>query len=246
MFMKNFKSGDTMNKVIILYQFFYIYLTNVNSESNTNENVKGKKFIPYFRRQVEEIEDKNLLEKDDPNSNFVSFIVNNVKEIFDDDLEKSEIRPIKVNTTTEIYTETTSTTTLKPTATAGPTTVFLRPTVNVTETTTFSTSVHPTRTDVIIYENLTLSTLIEDLPTLAGGLYGINSKSPKLIAKDIKFVGRADKKDRKVNLIARVFPNSFFNANNLSEADAEQDPRRSCIMCNNVEAEDCNDPKNKL
>ncbi|KAJ8716722.1 hypothetical protein PYW07_003349 [Mythimna separata] len=54
------------------------------------------------------------------------------------------------------------------------------------------------------------------------------------LAKDLKLYTKSDQKD-------------FTPGRNITDADGElSDPRRSCIMCDNIATEECNDPRNKL
>ncbi|CAH1636416.1 unnamed protein product [Spodoptera littoralis] len=68
----------------------------------------------------------------------------------------------------------------------------------------------------------------------------LNSKVDHLqLSKALKVYSRPDKREREVGMFAQQIR---FNSSESEFGDM----KRSCIMCNNVATEDCNDPKNKL
>lgn len=206
-----------------------------------SEKLKSKKHpsLPYFRRKVEELGNADFFvttDTDDPH-NLVSFLVENVKEIFDDitteaidkDNTLNQIQPIGFI----------SNTSTSPRGSLS--TVPIRPMLDFfTAEDIMSSSSVPTSAHTKILklnENLTLTTLIDNKQPSTENYKSARTEYVQL-AKDLKLFSKAaNSKDRDFTL----------GRGNISDADRElTDPRRSCIMCNNVEIEKCNDPRNKL
>lgn len=243
-----------MKGKIFLQMFLFISLIKVHCESK--ENANSKKFVPYFRRQVEEMEDNTLsetTEKDDPRGNLVSFLVNNVKEIFDDIVENTETRgpettlkptvitvanitpPITNSLNTVSTTITISSTEVSVAATTPTTTTSNVTLMSPNRTTSMSstrTAPMPTTSTDVIHENITLTTLLDDKRT----------RQSELTKK--KSIAKSDRLDHDIHMLTSS--GAHIEDNSTDQFMEHDDPRRSCISCNNVAVEDCNDPKNKL
>lgn len=242
---------STMNIIRILHLLLFVFIIYVKCE--LKEGLKSKNLLPYFRRKVEEVEDTDVVETtetDDPR-NLVSFLVKNVREIFDDDVvENSEQIKEKIAATRKPKArKPTKSSIIATNVTLSSTTsaVLYRPIIPISTTeaniSSSSISTSTFTNDVTLVEILPLTTLLDKKHESTENL-GIQVRNDVLhLTKDINYYSKTDKKEREVPGFASVQPYPV----NSSESDSElSDPRRSCIMCDNVVSEDCNDPKNKL
>lgn len=232
-----------MNGIRILH-ILILFLIIIYVKCEQKEHTKSKNHLPYFRRKVEEIEGADFFEttETEDHHNLVSFLVKNVREIFDDLIENSETAKETIASTKITTTESTTPTPLS----TSTSTVLLRPVIGISTTeanissSSISTSTHIYTNDVMLVQHLPLTTLL-DKKHESTERYGTREGLLQL-SKDFNFYAKTDKKEREVP--GSVQP---YHVGNATEADTEtSDPRRSCIMCNNVASEDCNDPKNKL
>ena len=230
-----------MKSIIILYSFLFIFALYVKCEKKEGKVRKSKKIpsLPYFRRKVEELGDADFFqttETDDP-QNLVSFLVKNVKEIFKDIVETPEAIEKEKNLTLKRRPPILFVSNMSAPPRSSLSTVIIRPLFDFLTLEDMSTSSVPTSThttDLLLSENLSLTTLLDTNQTR--GISELNTRNEFMkLAKDLKFFTK-DKKERDIPGRA-----------NTTESDVELgDPRRSCIQCNNVATEECNDPKNKL
>ncbi|XP_021181714.3 uncharacterized protein LOC110370293 [Helicoverpa armigera] len=234
----------TMNR-----RFFYLLLFIINVKCEQKENTKSHTHLPYFRRKVEEIGETDFFEttETEESQNLVSFLVKNVREIFNDLVDTAETTKIKkialkkkipeIIPNTSIVPETTIT--LEPVKHKPILDIFMSE-VNMNSTSISTTAQSTDMTDTTeVDENVPLTTLLEKKQESTDS-NEINRRNEIMhLYKDTKFNSKPDKKERDIV--------GFANSRNSTEVDGElSDPRRSCIMCNNIESEDCNDPKNKL
>lgn len=236
--------SSTMNRKIILYSFLFICLTYANCE-RIKDVPKSKKvpILPYFRRKVEELDNTDILgtAAEDPH-NFVSFLVKNVKEIFDDIVDTPEEKHKEIDISVKkrppiIFISNTSTTPFSslPTVLIKPILDFFTAEDNIMSSSSVSTSTHTT--DLMLNENLSITALLDEKRSSTKNNEMSTRHEIMQLEKQLKFNAKADKKERDITA----------GRTNITDADAEMsDPRRSCIMCNNVETEHCNDPKHKL
>ncbi|XP_075975687.1 uncharacterized protein LOC142976284 [Anticarsia gemmatalis] len=228
-----------MNELIILHIILYIFLIEVHGEAKTKQQSKNP--LPLFRQQVEEVEEPMFEfegDNDDQRSHLMSILVNNVKEIFTDLMEKTDTTRVEEPTRTgKAVTHVVDMT--RPTIADVETSHYTnQSTTNEVANGTeiyFASPPPLTSTDATLYENSTISSVLDKKQAMTEST-GIMSK-PEL-KNDIKYVG-TDEKEQGV-------PDRRFGGNSTELEAGDRDPRRSCIMCNNVVAEDCNDPRNRL
>uniref|UniRef100_A0A2A4JXU4 Uncharacterized protein n=1 Tax=Heliothis virescens TaxID=7102 RepID=A0A2A4JXU4_HELVI len=214
-----------------------------NTSSKSDENCyEGTK------RKVEEIGETDFFEttETEESQNLVSFLVKNVREIFDDLVDTAETTKIKNIALKKNIPKIIPNTSIVPPTTTEPVTFKPILAIFVSEANTSSSSISTTTTHTTdmtdmsdLDENLPLTTLLDKAQesTDSNEIDGRNEIMH--LHKDTKFNSKPDKKERDIV--------GFANGRNSTDGDGEQsDPRRSCIMCNNIASEECNDPKNKL
>ncbi|CAG9787693.1 unnamed protein product [Diatraea saccharalis] len=237
--------------------------------------VKSKNPLPYFRRQVEEVTDNLALKKElneDSRSNLVSLLIKNAKEIYSELDEANTETSTTVTRTTTTCTSIVTSWALFDNNTIdnityndliGHTIAFTIKTTNDTNSTSrfqpietitnktriivdFDSDNHEIAKDneiLISYKNATLMSFSDielvnmDIATNAYELVEKDELMPlskNLILFETDPKGRDQKKDELSGQNVTVVDLNYF------------DRVRSCIYCNNLEMESCNDPKNRL
>lgn len=201
-----------------------IFANIAKCKHDIKEASKSKNPLPYFRRQVEGLAEGSTVEPhtDDLSSNLVSFLVKNAKEIFDDINDGNEVIEL---------------------STASLTTDDFKATKPITrEVTTITLAVLP-------YDNLSLTTLLdrnliepltneEDIEkTLRSELMHLTKELKTYEKSDINLLNMDD---------AVVLTSISSYVLETTEQSDLSEPKRSCIFCNNIMSENCNDPQNKL
>lgn len=228
---------------ILLIVFLHIFTTCEFSDS------KNKKPLPFFRRSVEEVgdyddtSDSNTRKTEDPQSNLVSFLVKNVKEIFRD----PDNQNIDNDVENDFY---------------GAYTLKYRPTINYRYTSKQNQSSATETDDVMKYENLSLTPMpfiYPNRPVIMSiqenKLLPIKSLQSK--SKDLLFLGNSKENEVGAGVIyessttnisdtGAVDIFSLLTIESTSSKVVTEPERRSCIQCNNVDDERCGNPKNKL
>ncbi|XP_022828274.1 uncharacterized protein LOC111357707 [Spodoptera litura] len=235
-----------MNTIRCFLGFLFLFTIHTNCV----EVKKSKKRLPYFRRKVEELGDGDFFqttESDDPR-NLVSFLVKNVKEIFDDIIDidnksekstkghliKKKIIPTNIRHRSTKSRRFTKTTVKFESMYIDTFTTQQALVCNSSASISTSTPAD----DEMLDENLPLTTLLDKQELSENDV--LNSKVDHLqLSKALKVYSRPDKREREVGMFAQQIR---FNSSESEFGDM----KRSCIMCNNVATEDCNDPKNKL
>ncbi|KAJ0183359.1 hypothetical protein K1T71_001335 [Dendrolimus kikuchii] len=215
-------------KVLIILFIISTSLVKCNSKDSAKSS---KNPLLYFRKQVEEIEDTTINNNghDESRSNLVSFLIKNVKEIFDG-LSTSE-----TTEAVQIFTNPTKTTSI------------VKIDTHIESENKISTNLTLTN-DVMMYENLTITTLlVDDRRGHNEELYGITGRSQLLhLSKDLMYFEKPDSHARD-NISPALYKSiKMNNVEDTSEDNETSERRRSCIVCDNVNSEECNDPKNKL
>ncbi|XP_059057513.1 uncharacterized protein LOC131851100 [Achroia grisella] len=216
--------------------FIYVHVITT-LESEEIQSIHSKNHLPYFRRKVEEALEDNITERaSSDNPHLVSFLIKNVKEIFN-----------------ELYnTDSTKITTISHMKIAKdnifkqlPTRSTLLFNVNVTLSTFSSNNVsaHLLLNDAMVYNDNFSSTNFSNESYTSSQLpkdfYKLTERHELMrLSKNLMFF-ETDQKDFSILKKTDAF------TLNASEYDIAFS-RRSCIACNNVITEDCNDPKNKL
>ncbi|KAH9627673.1 hypothetical protein HF086_016827 [Spodoptera exigua] len=223
-------------------------------KNNCSEVKQSKKRLPYFRRKVEELGDRDFFkttESDDPR-NLVSFLVKNVKEIFDDIIDidnnsekstkghvikKKIIRDKKRNRSTQSRRFTTTTVNFESMYIDTFTT---QQALICNSSASISTSTPAD--DEMLDENLPLTTLLDKQEISENDVLSLKDEHLQL-SNAIKEYPGPDKRER--DIVGLVSAQQFRVNSSVPESEVG-DLRRSCIMCNNVATEDCYSPKNKL
>ncbi|CAG5027829.1 unnamed protein product [Parnassius apollo] len=219
---------------VLLCLFFIITFTKCNEVTTPNI----KKPLLYFRRQVEELPDESTSERSEEDANIVAFLVQNVKEIFGVETTPTTLEKTRASNktviTSQITNKTISTIKSNKTTTAPVTrTKQLTNVTSATRTTTANLTTAIVTTAIITTTNsVSVSTVNE------------KSKQTELfnLTKNIDVI----EKKRRSRIKAKPEPKINFFIEPHFPNITENPPRRSCIVCNNVQLQECNDPKNKL
>lgn len=220
--------------------FLYVFL-NVLAKCDEIIDLKSKKPLPFFRRQVEEVTDdtsKNS-KNDDPQSKMVSFLVKNVREIFN--VDDNTVYP-KVHETSTTVDVTTQTSSLESSSTM----VFKSTIIFIPSRTTLTVQTGTQHTDdIMLFENISLTPMpfrverrgdkfvVKDIIT--------KPSKPTNLAKDFMLLGKAEiplLEDEPALVV-------LYNDKESATENATM-MRRSCIICNNIDVPECSFPKNKL
>lgn len=210
-----------IREAILLLFFIKI----ANCEHDDKAPPKSKHPLPYFRRQVEGIEEDSTLEPhtNDISSNLVSFLVKNAKEIFDVYNDANKIIEL---------------------STASLTTDDFKATKNNTrEDTTLAFDVMP-------YDNLSLTTLLD-----RNLIEPLSDKDvEKTLKHELMHLTKELKTYEKSHLnvisiddaVVLTSISSYVLETTEQNDELMNDPKRSCIFCSNIMSENCNNPQNKL
>lgn len=194
------------------------------------ERNKRIESLPSFRKQVEEISQETSGDLDDDTSqNLVSLLVNNAKQIFTDTEEPTIILEPDLNTKNNKNIEES---TIYPSSTHNST---------VNEYNGIATNIQ----DV----NSTINVKNEDVENLVYTKSITDSSQKEDISKrqlnlSGDFLIQESQHESKDSRKSRTRSSIILNMT-LPEKDNSA-PRRSCIECNNVLSNECNNPKNKL
>ncbi|XP_026749127.2 uncharacterized protein LOC113509899 [Galleria mellonella] len=216
--------------------FIVVYINTISAiKSEEIEPTESKKYLRYFRRQLEEVIEDNVTETATVDDRYlVSFLIKNVKKIFNDLYDTDST---KVTTISNIEA-------IKNNVLKLPTRSTLLYYVN-TASTIFNydnSSITSLTNTMPLKDNSTSTTFINENETLAQSsddFFEVTEKNELIhLSKNLLFF-ETDQQD--FNILQNVDAYSL-NASGLDILDS----RRSCIACNNVVSENCNDPKNKL
>lgn len=215
--------------------------------------VESKDPLPYFRRQVEELTEDTSIHttlNEDLHNNLVSFLIKNVKEIYN---ELDEVSPLEKSTsvctstkdifldgttsklTTDIFSEnhvdSNSSTESQDTKTSRPT--------GVTEMSdhrrTYSNDNMAMNKNVTLVHSSDKIIIDVEISTTS---YELTEKEELMhLSKNIKAI-ETERKQRDNEM-----QHLMTNGNGSVETP---DRLISCIICNNVAMDECNDPKNNL
>lgn len=246
-----------MNGFYCVFLLFIIYL-QVKCEDKI---VKSKNPLPYFRRQVEEIIEDSTIESTisgDLHSDIVSFLIKNVKKIYNyiDDIDQQEITtPLTTEAVTsndfidtlasEIKVELSSEN--NNTLTNNTTLYFTKDIALHTRTKKMSvenfTNTKPMSylDEQILYTNSALSLVsnkdLVDIETSTTAYELTEREELMHLSKNLIFF-ETDRRER---------DNINYFAHNASYYPSGNDiSLRSCIFCDNIALENCNDPRNRL
>lgn len=197
----------------------------------SREEYKSKNLLPYFRRQVEQDFDSQNIKKissENLQNHLVSFLNNNIKEIFSDD-EITEHNVIVASLQTP---DDKNPKNLTRTAKASITT---------------NEEDHNLADVGMNYENVSILTpkMMNTLDPISP-LYEIK-QAKKQTHKQLLLEDSLKKSEQKL-----VHNNTFIEISALTmekigiHEPLEPGQERSCIFCNNVKTEECADPKKKL
>ncbi|CAK1585525.1 unnamed protein product [Parnassius mnemosyne] len=209
-------------------------ITFAKCNEETTQNIK--KPLLNFRRQVEELPDESTSERneEDANINLVAFLVNNVKEIFGVEATTTSLEKTRATNATMVISKITNKTisTIKPNTTT---------TAPITRTTHLTNVTFATRTTTA---NLTTA-IVTTTNSVSKSTVNKKSKQTELfnLTNNIDII----EKKRRAQIKAKTKPkiNLYIEPPFPNMTDLNP-PRRSCIVCNNVQLQECNDPKNKL
>lgn len=204
---------------------------------------KTKNPLPYFRRIVEEVpEDSTVESHTDDSSNLVAILVNNAKAIFDD---VGEFDPNSTTTTTTEQDTTTESTLYQS---YSPLTTLLDQ--NLIEPLLEKDDIEKTLTSELLHLTKRMKSHeksdrdMEDPDTTKKILDVFRTTSAQ------KKVTSEEKPDRDNIEEGKIFIEESKNSNDEDEiqpASANSSSSfRSCISCNNVFAENCDFPDNKM
>ncbi|KAM3964980.1 uncharacterized protein ACR2FA_000867 [Aphomia sociella] len=222
----------------LIYIFVYINLI-YKIKSEEKESMANKNSLPYFRRQAEEIVEDTITETTVADeSHLVSILVKNVRKIFHDlyDIDSTKL-------STVVETETRENQTLD--TFLDHSTLLFNPNTTIS-TFDFNVSTPLLFSEAMLYNgnfSITTYTNIKDnnIVQSSEDFYKLTERNELMYLSKYLTFFKTDQKD--LNILQNVNAFSF----NTTESEFNvADSRRSCIACDNVVAEDCNDPKNKL
>lgn len=245
-----------MRKLIIILSVF-TYILPVYPDK---EVLKSKNPLPYFRRQVEEIADDIPVERvtEDSRGKLLSLFVKNVKEIFNDigdDTEQKEYHTMDSNSEIQtipqlygsdvdptIYRFTQDLATTTDDITIAPTTTPTTDTFTATDMITIEL-----RRDNLYLENVTITPLVQefdDLNTKAEISHIIPiRKNMKETAMERKSFLKSDAVNQEVTTLLTSISSYVLEPTDMVPQDGLN---KTCVLCNNILTDNCNDPKNKM
>lgn len=200
-----------------IYQISAIYVIMVTAKCEQEDSEKSKISLLSFRKQVEESD----------------HIINSNQK---DDTHNSNIVEFLVKNVKEIFKDLSGTT-------IESTTLFLRPTITLSSKDSISLKSIDTN-DVMLYDNLSLNTLLDKKHD---AVYDIQIEGNNETNTTYKLLYLSKNSVNYQKSQAREHISSKSDVTNTSESDnGSGEQRQSCISCDNVNTEDCTDPRNKL
>lgn len=242
-------------EIMVLYRVFLCFVIYLQVKCE-EQFVKSKNPLPYFRRQVEEIVDDSTTHSslsDDTSSNLVSFLMENIKKIYnelDESDSESITTPLTTKTTTIITTTpvTTIDTTTEieiglaiefnnNTKTPGTTDNKLNYTTKETFLDNFTSTISMPYSEEIFTSVKVINTDIIEMEQSTTTSYELTEREELMHLSKNLIVFETDRKER---------DNFYYPFNASYFPTGSDNSMRSCIFCNNVRLENCNNPKNNL
>ncbi|XP_045522724.1 uncharacterized protein LOC123713205 [Pieris brassicae] len=207
-------SNNVKLKMNIIFNFLYFLFVSINCD-----DIRRILPFPRLREQIEEVTIQST-SSENPDSNLVSFLVQNVKEIFGAADEPTVLVDQVIDATTtesEVMTETESVNRAKV---LNKINIFYKNISGVIDGCTHENILDTTN------EGLTVRT--------------------EQFSKDLDVIVIPESEEIKLNPLESWYSKDRQETTSIPTPNYNASTKISCIFCNNIEVEYCDDPKNKL